>query len=211
MATSRPGPMKRYRFARIDALVGTAALSSLLFIWIVAFPAFGPDRLPRHAGHIPYLAAHVVGGAVMLLSGAVALRIGLTRIWFRWHKVAGYSYLASGTVAAGVALARSFDTSHTPGLPTGSLAFFWLAFTAMAFRAIRNRRFDEHRAWMIRSYVLAWTFVFCRFWTRAAPAALQGNENDMIWLTWVAPILLAEIALQWQAGRRREAAPGRAA
>ena len=203
MASSNLGTPKRYRFARVDALVGTAALSSLLFIWIVAFPAFGPDRLPRHAGHVVYLSAHVAGGAVMLLSGAVALRIGLTRMWFRWHKWAGYTYLASGTLAAGIALARSFDTSHTPGLSTGTLAFFWLAFTAMAYRAIRNRRFDEHRAWMIRSYVLAWTFVFCRFWTRAAPAALQGNENDMIWLTWVAPILLAEIALQWHSGRRQ--------
>ena len=59
----------------------------------------------------------------------------------------------------------------------------------MAYRAIRNRVFDEHRDWMIRSYVLAWTFVFCRFWTRAAPTGLQGDESDMIWLTWVAPIL----------------------
>lgn len=202
MASSSAGNPKRYRFARVDALVGTAALSSLLFIWIVAFPAFGPDRLPRHAGHIAYLGAHVVGGAVMLLSGAVALRIGLTRLWFRWHKVAGYTYLTSGTLASAIALVRSFDTGHTPGIATGALAFFWLAFTAMAYRAIRNRRFDEHRSWMIRSYVLAWTFVFCRFWTRAAPASLQGNENDMIWLTWVGPILLAEMALQWNSGRR---------
>jgi hypothetical protein len=53
---------------------------------------------------------------------------------------------------------------------------------------------------MIRSYVAAWTFVFCRFWTRVAPAELQGGENDMIWLTWVGPVLLTEILLQWHAG-----------
>ncbi len=35
----------------------------------------------------------------MLLAGAVALKIGLTKQWFRWRKVAGYTYLVSGTVA----------------------------------------------------------------------------------------------------------------
>lgn len=198
-----PNLSGRYRFARVDALVGGAAISSLLFIWIVATPAFGTERLARHVGHVALLASHVIGGAAMLLSGAVALRIGLTRQWFGWHKIAGYTYLVTGTVASAIALERSFDSKHTPGLSTGSLAFFWLAFTAMAFRAIRNKQMDEHRAWMIRSYVLAWTFVFCRFWTRAAPATLQGNEKDMIWITWVAPILLAEMALRWDAGRKK--------
>lgn len=148
------------------------------------------------------LTGHVVGGTIMLLAGAVALRIGLTRDWFRWHRPAGYTYLAGGTVASVSALIRSFDTQHTPGLATGALAAVWLAFSAMAFRAIRNRRIEQHRAWMIRSYVAAWTFVFCRFWTRVMPSELQGGETDMIWLTWVMPLFAAEIALQWRAGDR---------
>lgn len=189
-----------YRFARIDALVGTAAISSLVFIWLIAVPAFAPERAARHASHMPLLSGHVLGGTVMLLAGAVALRIGLTRQWFRWHKVAGYTYLTAGTVASLSALERSFDTTHTPGLSTGSLAVVWLCFSAMALRAIRNKRIEQHRAWMIRSYVAAWTFVFCRFWTRAAPGSLQGDENDMIWLTWVMPLFLTEMLLQWRAG-----------
>ena len=191
---------KSYRFARVDALVGTAAVSSLIFIWLIAVPAFGPDKLARHSTHVSLLSGHVLGGIVMLLAGAVALRIGLTKQWFRWHKVAGYTYLVSGTVASVSALIRSFDTGHTPGLSTGSLAVVWLAFSAMALRAIRNKRLDQHREWVIRSYVAAWTFVFCRFWTRAAPGSLQGDENDMIWLTWVMPLFLTEILLQWNAG-----------
>ena len=191
---------RRYRHARVDAVIGAAALSSLLFIWLIAVPAIGPARMLRHAGHYAQIYAHIVGGVGMLIGGAIALRIGLTREWFRWHKLAGYSYIALGGIASTIALLRSFDPKHTPGLSTGMLAAAWLVFTAMAFRAIRNKRYEQHREWMIRSYVLAWTFVFCRFWTRAAPASLQGTENDMIWATWVAPILLAEIALQWNRG-----------
>lgn len=72
----------------------------------------------------------------------------------------------------------------------------------MAFRAIRNRRIEQHRVWMIRSYVAAWTFVFCRFWTRVMPSELQGGETDMIWATWVMPLFLTEMLLQWKAGAK---------
>src|SRR5689334_4067740 len=134
MATSTERLRRPYRHARTDAIVGLAALSSLVFIWLIAVPAFGPEKWARHVGHHVLLTGHIVGGTVMLLAGAVALRIGLTKTWFRWHKVAGYSYIAGGTTAATVALIRSFDTKHTPGLATGTLAAFWLLFTAMAYR-----------------------------------------------------------------------------
>ncbi len=196
----------RYRHARVDAVIGTAALSSLIFIWLIAWPAFGPQRLPVHSDHVPLLAVHVLGGTVMLLAGALGLRIGLTRRMFRWHKVVGYTYLTAGTISSVSALVRSFDTAHTPGVSTGTLAAVWLAFAAMGWRAVRNRRFDQHRDWMIRSYVAAWTFVFCRFWSRAAPEALQSDETNMIWLTWVGPVLLCEILLQWRRGSPAKAA-----
>jgi uncharacterized membrane protein YozB (DUF420 family) len=202
MATVEQYERKRYRHAKVDSLVGLAAISSAIFIWLIAVPAFGPERLARHAGHVPMLAGHALGGGVMLITGAIALRIGLTREWFRWHKPAGYTYLTAGTVASVLALIRSFDVGHAPGMATGTLAVVWLAFSAMAFRAIRNRRIDQHRSWMIRSYVAAWTFVFCRFWTRVMPAALQGGDTDMIWATWVMPLFFTEMLIQWKAGAK---------
>ena len=195
-------PSEGYRHFRTDMLIGIAFVSSIIFIWLIAVPAFGPERIARHIGHVPILTAHILNGAMMLLAGAVALRIGLTRDWFRWHKPAGYTYLTTGSLASVAALVRSFDTKHTPGLATGTLALVWLMFSAMAFRAIRNRRIDQHRAWMIRSYVAAWTFVFCRFWTRVMPSELQGGETDMIWTTWVMPLFLTEVLLQWNAGAK---------
>lgn len=198
---------RAYRHARVDAWIGAAVLSSAVFIWLIAVPVFFPSRQALHAGHVPMLWVHVVGGIVMLFSGAVALRIGLTRAWFGWHKRAGYTYLVWGTVASVSALFRSFDKGHSPGLATGVLAVVWLAFSAMAFRAARNRRFDQHRDWVIRSYVVAWTFVFCRFWSRSAPEALQPVESDMLWLAWVGPVLIAEVMLQWPRGSKTAPRP----
>ncbi|RZA23751.1 MAG: DUF2306 domain-containing protein [Proteobacteria bacterium] len=191
---------RTYRHARVDAWIGAAAVTSAVFIWLIAVPAFGPARQAAHIGHVPMLWAHVAGGIVMLFAGAVALRIGMTREWFRWHKGAGYTYLLWGTLASVTALVRSFDVGHSPGMATGVLAVVWLMFSAMAYRAVRNRRFDQHRDWMIRSYVAAWTFVFCRFWSRSAPEALQPIEADMLWLAWVGPLLITEVLLQWSRG-----------
>ncbi len=196
-ATLQP---KRWRHARTDALIAAAALSSLVFIALIGVPALSAGRIERHVGHVPVLVGHITGGAIMLIAGAVALRIGLTREWFRWHRVAGYTYLAAGMIASVSALIRSLDAKHTPGLATAALAAVWISLSAMAFRAIRNRRIEQHRDWMIRSYVAAWTFVFCRFYSRVMPDVLQGDESDMIWATWIGPLIICEICLQWRRG-----------
>lgn len=194
------GRQSGWRLRSVDWVIAGAALSSLLFIWLIAGPAITSARLVRHVGHVPLLYAHIATGAAMLLVGAAGLRIGLTRQGFRWHRMVGFTYITAGSIASVSALVRSLDTSHTPGISTGTLAIVWMVFTAMAWRAIRNRRIDQHREWMIRSYVVAWTFVFCRFYTRVIPSSLQGGETDMIWLTWIAPVLLAEVLIQWRRG-----------
>lgn len=208
MATvSTTGGSATYRWRQIDWVIGAAILSSIVFIILIAGPAL-TTGWSGHAGHHAMLAAHIAGGTGMLLLGAIGLRIGLTRQGFGWHKRVGYAYIGAGSMASVTALVRSFDTPHTPGIATGTLAVVWLAFTAMAFRAIRNRRIDQHREWMIRSYVVAWTFVFCRFTERAMPEDAQLGLSDMIWLTWVGPVLLAEIMLQWKRGAPLSAGRG---
>jgi hypothetical protein len=82
------------------------------------------------------------------------------------------------------------------------LATAWLLAASMAYRAVRNRRYDAHRDWMVRSYVLAWSFVFCRIVSRVPTVGELGDGQAFIWLSWIAPVLLCEVALQWRAGSR---------
>jgi hypothetical protein len=74
----------------------------------------------------------------------------------------------------------------------------------MGWRAGAHRRFESHRDWMIRSVVLTWTFVFCRLAQRAELFAPLGPEavTASIWLYWVGPLSLTEVALQWRRGSR---------
>ena len=75
----------------------------------------------------------------------------------------------------------------------------------MAYRAIRNRVFDEHRDWMIRSYVLVWSFVFCRIASRVSDVDQLGNGQAFIWLSWIVPLIVCEMVLQWPRGARQRA------
>lgn len=151
------------------------------------------------------LYAHAVGGSFMILSGAAALYVGWTGRWRRFHKAIGYSYLLLGGLGAVSAILLSVNLSHPPvsvGVATGTLGVVWLAFAAMAWRAAKNRRFDSHKEWVVRSYVVTWTFVGCRIAQAVPVFGHLGPEGITagIWLYWVAPVLLCEIAIQWQRG-----------
>ncbi len=209
MTTTAPEPMAK-RLARFaPAVVFAAALVTALPVWLLIAPPIltgaGPS-LARHAGHGPWTYMHAATGSMMLFSGAAALWIGWTRRQFRFHRWVGGLYLVSGAAASAAALLlniRNVHQSVAQASATGALAAAWLLAAAMAFRAIRNRRIDSHRDWVIRSYVLTWSFVFCRG-LAYLPIKLDGPTTDaLLWFTWIGPLLVCEAALQWKAGGRR--------
>ncbi len=143
----------------------------------------------------------------MLAAGAAAIYVGWTRKFRRAHKAIGYTYLLGGTVGALAALGLSVRPFHPPfslGVATATLAMVWLVFAAMAWRAAWNRRFDNHREWVIRSYVVTWTFVGCRIAQLVPPFPSLGIEGVTagIWLYWIAPVLICEVLIQWPRGSR---------
>jgi hypothetical protein len=56
---------------------------------------------------------------------------------------------------------------------------------------------------MIRSYVLAWSFVFCRIASRIPNIDDLGDGEALIWLSWVAPLITCELLLQWPKGAKK--------
>lgn len=182
-----------------------AILTSIPVAWIYAAPIIGLSGLHHHAHHEAIIFVHAVGGVGMLSLGAASLYIGWTRRAFNYHRWFGYSYLLVGGTGAGAALTLSILAPHEPRslyVATGTLAAAWLAVALMAFRAARNRRFVSHRDWMIRSYVLSWTFVGCRMANVLSLFPSLGAESvaAQIWMFWIVPYLICEMALQWTRG-----------
>ncbi len=198
----------RLQSNRLTTLVYvTALLTTIPVLWRVVLPALDGSRWPKHVDHLLMILVHAWGGLAMLGCGAAALYIGWTRRKFRFHRMFGYTYLSLGGISAVAALGLSYNAAHEPKslyVATATLSATWLAFAAMALRAALNRRFDSHRQWVIRSYVLTWTFVGCRLATQVDFYPWLGTESvtAAVWINWIGPLILCEIALQWSAGAK---------
>ncbi len=206
---------KRSWWLSFQGLLLLAALVSSAYAWwLIAAPVATRSNVADHSGHFSLVYLHMLGGTIMLFCGAINLYVGATRRHFQHHRLIGRTYLAGGAVAAILAVIVTLGPHHKTdatviftNLSTSlaALATAWLLAASMAYRAVRNRRYDSHRDWMIRSYVLAWSFVFCRVVSRVPAVGELGDGQAFIWLSWVAPVLLCEVALQWRSGARRVA------
>jgi hypothetical protein len=206
----------------LAALFAAALLTGAWAWWLIAWPVVTLEARGKHPAHFPIVYLHMAGGTVMLAVGAASLWVGWTRRAFRHHRRLGYTYLAGGTVGAGTALVLALANTHEePPVPFGfevakvsdvgialaALSLAWFAVTGLAFRAARNRRFDAHRGWMVRSYVLTWSFVLCRLVERVPAVSSLGDGSAAVWLSWIVPLLAADLALRWPETSSRPAAP----
>lgn len=199
---------------RNGVFLAAALMSSAVAWWMIAWPPLTFANVAEHPGHFPLTYAHVIGGSGMLFFGGLNLYLAARKDHFALHRVVGRCYLGFGILGSVTAIIVTSTMAHksagSPILTNATvslltLATAWLAFSALGWRAARNRRFPSHAQWMIRSYVLAWAFVFCRIASRLSDVDELGNGEAFIWLSWVAPLILAELVLQWPEGTRRRA------
>jgi hypothetical protein len=80
------------------------------------------------------------------------------------HKNLGLVYMGSVVLSAAAAYYLALNTGGGIGFGSGlaALATAWLLTTAMAFVAIKRQLYDQHKEWMIRSYVVTTAFVTFR-------------------------------------------------
>lgn len=192
-------------------LLAVAVLSSVVAWWMIAWPVVVGRNAADHAGHFVLTFAHMAGGSGMLFLGGLNLYLAAQKAHFPLHRRIGQSYLVVGAFGSVTALVITLSSAHKDAGPIltntsislSMLSLAWLLFSAMGWRAVRNRRFDSHRDWMIRSYVLVWSFVFCRIASRVSTVEDLGSGQAFIWLSWVIPLIISEVVLQWSHGSRK--------
>ena len=186
------------------AVLSLAALAGLAFIGIAAMPyllRMDESQFKQYWPMRGWLLLHISMGIVALLSGPAQIWLGLKDLYPNLHKNLGFVYMAAVTLGAVAAYYLAFHT--TGGVVFGSglagLATAWLATTGMAFLAIQRHLYEQHKEWMIRSYVV--TFAFVTF--RALQVALVSRGMTLLdsigiaaWFCWAVPLLLNELVLQ---------------
>lgn len=161
---------------------------------------------PRRFGLVP----HITGGMIAILTGLAQLWLGMTGRTGVLHRTLGRIYLGGVALASAGAFylavtIGSQDFAYAAGL--FGLASAWVITTSMAYVSIRHRAIEQHREWMIRSYVV--TFAFVTFRLLDKPLIAWGVAKDTeIWsmlafACWAVPLLVTEPLLQLRKIRRR--------
>ena len=206
VTVDKPSPASRPTRAHRTLLIilSLIFLAGVIFIVQAAIPYFALDQ-KQFGVYWPrrwWLLAHVSMGIVALLSGPFQLWLGLTDQRPALHRRLGLIYMSSIVLSAGAAYYLAFNTDF--GVVFGSglagLATAWLITTGLAFAAIRRQLFDQHREWMIRSYVVTTAFVTFR---AVFPLLQSGGIADAsaaaaisAWGCWSVPLLINEAVLQ---------------
>ncbi|HWM59981.1 MAG TPA: DUF2306 domain-containing protein [Pseudonocardia sp.] len=223
-----PDPAHRSRAGRQLSWMVPLAVLCVAFVAFSLPPYLTLDpsrsRLPAvrdgFAPYYPLLVTHIVFGSVALLAGCLQVWPWLRRHHPAVHRLSGRVYVFGGVLPAGVAVlgvAPFSSTGFVSQVGNTLLALLWVPVTIAGYRAARQRRFVEHREWMIRSFALTTSIVVNRLWLVAlliflsprTGSAFGGDEAAMVdaaaaasvWLSWVVNLLVAE----WWLHRGRSA------
>lgn len=175
-----------------------------------------PPVLAVASHNRPLVLLHVASGVVAMVTGLFQFVTRLRTTLPAMHRVLGRVYLGAVLIGSSGGLPLSYlalrhlpDPVRSALWPTTAafaiLALTWLFLTAMAFLRIRQRRFEEHRAWMIRSYSLTFAAVTTRL---ASPLTLLLTRdallsiNVSVW-TWPLNLIIAEWLIRYRHGPER--------
>jgi hypothetical protein len=181
-------------------------------------PDFDSDFLLGRESYFwgPYCWAfytHLVAGPVSLVVGTILISERFRRFAPRWHRRLGRLQVACVLLLvapSGLWMAWYAATGAVAGAGLGSLAIATAACIALGWRAAVGRRFDDHRRWMWRTYLLLCSAVVIRLVGGMATVF----HFDALWLyplsawaSWIVPLLVFECRLH-EAPLARAAARG---
>ena len=204
-ATLDPAAADAARTFRITRIVlSVAMIAALIFVAGAAFPYFGlgqPQAVFPGARRW-WLLLHISTGMIALLSGPYQLWLGLTDRKPKLHRTLGLVYIGSVLVSSAAAVYLAFNTDNGWVFGAGllGLAAAWLTTTGLAFVAITKHLYDQHKEWMIRSYVVTTGFITFRIVFLGLNTARVGTPIEQLtissWICWSDPLLITEAVLQ---------------
>lgn len=230
-ARRRPRTTTDPRRVRIGLVVAALVVAVFLVLELPAYLGLDPAQSrvpirPDDALHYPLLWTHIVCGSVALVTACLQMWPWLRRRHPRVHRISGRVYLLGGVLPCGIAVlgvAPMSTTGFASSVGNTFLAVLWLGTSIAGWRAARQRRYDDHRAWMIRSVALTFSIIVNRFWIAVYVVVLwlidPGNPELImdagpasVWTSWIVNLLIAEwwLLRRRHPQRARTLAPGRA-
>ncbi|QRP46863.1 DUF2306 domain-containing protein [Amycolatopsis sp. FDAARGOS 1241] len=206
---------KRRPWIGVLGLVVVAFLAYSLPPYLSLDPA--QSRVPAPAGfgaHYWFLVGHVVFGSIAMLCAVVQIWPWVRRRFSVLHRYAGRGYVFGGVLPSGV-MALTIGAASPFGPATRAsdvlLAVVWIGTTWAGFRAARERRFADHRRWMVRSFALTMSIILNRLISPLAiillepqvPTTFGGSQVAFMqsvaaiaaWASWTLALIGAQLWL----------------
>ncbi len=185
-------------------LVKIAAIVALVFVHTFASRYILPSdaTFGIYESRREWLTIHVLAGTLAMFLGPVQFWLALNGNYGVWHRVLGITYIMSVVMSSGAAVYLARHTDFGWVFMTGMLvlAFVWIATTALAVIAICRSLIQQHKEWMIRSYVVTFSFVFFQATLQILDLVKVGTTTERLivatWLSWSVPLLFTEAILQ---------------
>jgi uncharacterized membrane protein len=182
--------------------MGAMTISVVLYSEV---PLLRQAKERAYLGTIPFLIIpHALAGITALVSGPLQFSSRLRRSYPKFHRILGRIYVCGVFIAAPLAIIMSNHRNDPHAIHFVVANFVqggtWMIATAAALMTARNRYFQLHREWMVRSYAVTFTFVGTRIlqpipaWNRHSEA---GFAIEIILVTFLA-ILVPDVAFHWK-------------
>jgi uncharacterized membrane protein len=201
----------RAAWFRANRVVFGAIFLMMAYV-IVHNESFLIDRTDEEWKHIEtfkwWLLFHGTAGACAVLLAPLQFSDWLRSRFTKMHRVVGWVYVCGVFVLAPIGnymqyLDEQLGFSRGFTIATTVDALLLMTTTAIALYFILNRRIQQHRQWMTRSYAVALVF----FEVRLVSGVLGFDDSNaagevIIWICLAMAIPMADVILQIQESRR---------
>lgn len=153
---------------------------------------------------------HIFAGPLSLILGTILISDQFRRPFPKWHRFFGrvQAVCVIFIVApSGLWMATRAASGPVAGIGFVLLSLATAASMALGWRAARQRRFDNHRVWMWRNYLMLFSTVIVR--VNGGVGALLGINGEWFyaqtaWTSWIVPLVIYEVfRLAGRSNRRR--------
>lgn len=204
---TRAGEGRWHRQAMILFSVATIAYVVYKLPPYLTFDSRNSLIPPEHPLHFALLSGHVMAGSISLLTSVLQLWPWLRRTHPAVHRVSGRIYILGGALPSAVLALAMYPVTHGAGrVAVLVAASLWSTTAIFGWMAARQKRFAEHRRWMVYSFAImwgygVWVFVLANAFYYALGLNLETSMEAARWISWTGNLLIVHWWLERTAGR----------
>ncbi len=195
-----------FKFQKTDILTFSIWALVLFITWTFMHGAdhfldLTQESLGKYYDYKWVLIAHIMAGGGAIISGMLQFWKKLRNYSWKLHRFVGFVYLLAVLTSGFCAVILAFTTAYKVNLPYAfSLQVWvsvWVTSTFIAYYAAIKKKFQLHREWMIRSYIVTIAFVISGLIIKIPSIRQLGSFEEispsLFWLGWAVPLFIYEL------------------